>query len=120
MTVKMSEIGSMNNRYLTALLVMGTIMAGCTKQLEEIPGQAGNDETLVTLTTSITLGEDPGTKALTAEGVKTFAVGDVITVVYENTSGSLAKTETAALTNADITDGGKKANALHLPRSHGQ
>ena len=112
MTVKMSEIGSMNNRYLTALLVMGTIMAGCTKQLEEIPGQAGNDETLVTLTTSITLGEDPGTKALTAEGVKTFAVGDVITVVYENTSGSLAKTETAALTNADITDGGKKANII--------
>jgi len=122
MTVKMSEIGSMNNRYLTALLVMGTIMAGCTKQLEEIPGQTGNDETLVTLTTSITLGEDPGTKALTAEGVKTFAVGDVITVVYENTSGSLAKTETAALTNADITDGGKKANitvSLDSPAQNG-
>ena len=99
----------MKKRYLTALVVLGVMMAGCTKQPEEIPGQAGNDQTFVTLTADITLGEDSGTKALTAEGVKAFAVDDVIAVVYENTDGAMVKTESAALTDADITNEGKKA-----------
>ena len=88
-----------------ALLLLGALSWGCTK---EIPDQVGNDK-MVTLTTTITLPEAPGTKALTAEGVKTFAVGDQVAIVYTNTADATVKAVSEPLMADDIHNGGKTA-----------
>ena len=96
-----------------ALAIVGAMAAGCTGALEEIPDQVGNDDNsvvkgeTVTLTTTISLGAE--TKALTDEGVKTFAVDDKIALVYKNTGGATVKVESAALTLVDITNEGRNA-----------
>ena len=70
---------------------------------------------MVTQTTTVAFETASGwesvgtTRALTDLGVKTFAVGDQIAVVYTNTSNSTVKVESAALTAADIAAGGRSA-----------
>ena len=102
---------------IAALAMVGTMAVGCV----EIPGQARNDEEdllrnddlgqAVTLSTTITLGGGhPESKALTAAGVKTFAVGDQIAIVYKNTGDQTVQGVSEALTVEDIHDEGKKAN----------
>lgn len=66
---------------LTAMAVMGLL--ACTRDQVEQPVQK-----TITLTTTINLGEDEDSKALTAEGVKTFANGDKIAVLYECTTAN--------------------------------
>lgn len=64
------------------------------------------------MTTTISRNGDDGanTRALTAAGVKTFATGDQIAVIYKNTSGETVKVVSEALQdNGDITNSGKKA-----------
>ena len=97
---------------IAALALVGAVMTGCssednfTAQPQQQVADKGN---VVTVTATVGLDEQAGTRALTDAGVKTFAVGDKIAVVYQNTSGTMVKAETAALTATDITSGGKSA-----------
>ena len=99
---------------VAAAAVMVAVV-GCTSLKEElipdepvvVPGEGRS----VTLTGSISMGGgSPVSKALTEEGVKTFAVGDSITVVYKNTGGQTVKAVSKAFTAEDIHEEGKKAD----------
>ncbi len=71
---------------MAALALMGAMMTGCSSEDNVIdnPQQPQNKDNVVTLTT--TVGFDSGTtRALTSGGVKTFAAGDQIAVIYKNT-----------------------------------
>ena len=91
---------------ILALVLLGALSLGCVK--EEMAGQAGHDGP-VTLTTTVSLGEASGTKALTTEGIKTFAVGDQVAIVYTNTADATVKAVSEPLTADDIHNGGKTA-----------
>ena len=87
------------------MAVMGLL--ACTRAQVEQPVQK-----TITLTTTINLGgeEDEDSKALTAAGVKTFAVGERVAVIYAGTYNSyIGKVVSAALKAEDLYDGGKKA-----------
>ena len=94
--------------------VMGAVV-GCTSLKEEfipdepvvVPGEGRS----VTLKGTISMGGgSPVSKALTEEGVKTFAVGDSITVVYKNTGGQTVKAVSEPFTAEDIHEEGKKVD----------
>lgn len=87
---------------LAVLALTVTVLAGCQKD-ETLTG----DGVHFTATVKMAGG---GTKALAANGHKTFAVGDQIAVVYKNTSGATVKAVSAALTPSDIKNNGKAAN----------
>ena len=97
---------TMKTLYIAALAVVGAMAVSCTNQLEEFPGQ---DRNVITLTTTVSLGGNPNSKALSATGVKTFAVDDQIAVVYKDEGGNTRKALTNPLTATDIHDEGKKA-----------
>ncbi len=91
---------------------MGIMMAGCSKDNDIIdtPQQPEKKDHVVTLTTTVGLDGGSQTRALTTEGVKTFAVGDKIAIVYlNNTSGTKVKAESDALTSTDLINGGQSA-----------
>lgn len=98
---------------MAALAMVGAVMTGCSSEDNVIDqAQTATKNNVVTQTVTVGLGEQAGTRALTidgSKGVKTFAEGDKIAVVYQNTNGTMVKAETAALTAADITSGGKSA-----------
>ena len=108
---------------LAALVIVGAMTVGCTGALEEVIPNSPEETTpstpeetqqqpeskTVTLTTTISLG-DAGTKALDAAGVKTFAVGDQVAVIYKDGSKKTQKALSTPLVAGDIHDGGKKAN----------
>ena len=110
----------LKNLSIAALAFVGAMAVSCINQLEE-PQQPQEGNT-VTLTASIELGT-PGSKALTAAGVKTFAAGETIAVVYKNTSNQTVKAVSAALTGVgDIFNEGKKATitvTLDNPKANG-
>ena len=87
---------------MAALVLAG--MAGCTggELVEEQP----EGSKTVTLTT--TVGLDASTKALTPTGVKTFAEGETMAVIYNNGT-SKVKAVSHALEAGDITNEGKSA-----------
>lgn len=96
---------------IAALVAVGAIMMGCNK-LDIVTEQTQQEEepvisNTVTLTTTVSL--DAATKALTAAGVKTFAAGEQIALVYKNTSSETVKAVSVALTDGDITNEGKSA-----------
>lgn len=97
---------------MAALALMGAVMAGCSSDDNFADNQQpGNKSNIVTLTT--TVGFDDGgatTRALTAGGVKTFAEGDQIAVIYKNTSDETVTATSDALAAGDIASGGKSAN----------
>lgn len=104
-------------KYLSmiALALVGAVMTGCSSDDDNIdtPKQPENkDNNVVTLTTTIGRDNNAGakTRALAPTGVKTFAAGEKIAIVYTNTSGETVKGESAALTASDILEDGKKAN----------
>lgn len=97
----MKKIGNLN---LAVLAIVGAVTVGCSDAFEDITP----NET-VTLTTTLNLG-DAGTKALSAAGTKTFAVGDQIAVVYKNTSNQTIKAVSDALIAGDIHNEGTKAD----------
>ena len=97
---------------IAALALVGAVMTGCSSEdnfIGQPQQQVADNGNVVTVTATVGLGEQAGTRALTAAGVKTFAEGDKIAVIYENASGTKVKAETAALTATDITSGGKSA-----------
>ena len=115
---------------ITLLAVVGAIMAGCSSDdsfTEGTPQQPTNTDNIVTLTTTVGFDNESAaakgaTRALAADGTKTFAAGDKIAVVYTNTSNATVKTESNALTTDDITNSGKKASftvTLINPKANG-
>ena len=94
---------------MAALAVAGAILTGCSSEdvANEAPqAKSGNK---VIQTTTISLGGSAGTRALDADGKKTFAVGDQIAVFYRNVNDELQLAESAALTTNDISSDGKTA-----------
>ena len=98
----------MKNLTIAALVILGAITIGCT-DLEQ-PQQT--QENIVTLTTTVTLGVD--TKALTETGVKTFAAGDKIAVIYMSTGD-----QPVLVVSNELPDGsyGNSATFTVTPRS---
>ena len=75
---------------MAALVVMGTILASCAKnETPEVAEHAAEDN-IVVCTTSVSFDKD-ATKALDNNGIKTFATGDRIAVIYKNTSSQTVK-----------------------------
>ena len=96
---------------MAALALMGAMMTGCSSDDNfDNPQQPENKSNVVTLTTTVGFDASAGTRALTSTGVKTFAVGDQIAVIYKNTSNETVTATSTALTTGDITNEGKNAN----------
>lgn len=110
---------------MAALVAMGAILASCAKEQElsipeEVPA-VQEEENLVTLTTTVGFNE-PESKALTAEGVKTFTEGEKIAVIYKDTENNTRYALSAALTESDILSSGKSGKftvALSSPKAGG-
>lgn len=105
---------------IVVFVLLGVL--GCTSL--EISGQAGNDgDRTITVTTTVSMGVS--TRALTADGVKTFSPGDQVAFVYTR-EGILGDIEVKAVSNSltanHIFDNGKKARltvSLTKPKSGG-
>ena len=109
---------------MAALALVGTMTTGCSNEdlAKEAP-QTNNDNHTVTLTTTISLDGSASTRALDAQGKKTFAVGDQVAIYYQNTSDVAKMAITTALTTTDISDDGKTAKftvTLKSPKAGGQ
>ncbi|WP_155949558.1 hypothetical protein [Prevotella sp. MA2016] len=102
-------------RYISiaALALVGAVMTGCSKDdVMAIDKQQQTDDTskkTVTMTTTVGLNAAPKTRALTGEGVKTFAVGEQMAIVYSNGSG-MVMAVSRALKADDIKDAGTIAS----------
>lgn len=96
---------------MAILVLMGAIMASCSSDdnTVEEPKQPTNKDNVVTLTTTVGLGEGT-TRAVAENGVKTFSVGDRIDVVYVNTSSQSVRATSNPLTADDISANGKSAD----------
>ena len=94
---------------MAALVVMGAILASCTKEKDVDPVSKDN---IVVCTTTIRL-DAAGTKALTIvgdKGVKTFAVGEQVALSYWNTEiDNWDKALSQTLIPKDISADGKTA-----------
>ena len=104
---------------MAALALVGAMTVSCSSDdnITDQPQQPVNKNNVVTLTTTVGFADDGTTRALTNAGVKTFAEGDQIAVIYKNTSdetiktvstissgaGTKTATFTVALTNPDNT-----------------
>jgi hypothetical protein len=93
---------------MAALALLGSIMTSCSSEDDLNNGvQQGK---IVTLTTTISLGKGGAqTRALDADGHKTFAEKDQIAFVYKNTKGATL-TANAVLSASDISADGKQAS----------
>ena len=102
-------------RYISiaALALVGAVMTGCSKDdIMAIDKQLQTDDTskkTVTMTTTVGLNAAAKTRALTGEGVKTFAVGEQMAIVYSNGSG-MVMAVSRALKADDIKDAGTSAS----------
>ena len=95
---------------MAALALMGAMMTGCSSDDNfDNPQQIENKSNVVTLTTSVALDAGATTRALTGEGVKTFAVGEQMAIVYSNGSGMVTAVS-RALKADDIKDAGTIAS----------
>ena len=102
---------------MAALVLMGTVMIGCSSDDNEELQQPESKGKKVTLTTTIGFADGTTTRALDivydgdniTSATKTFAAGEKLALVYKNTSGTTVIVESAALTSGDIASGGKTA-----------
>ena len=96
---------------MAALALMGAVMAGCSSDdnIIDEPQRPTGKSNIVTLTTTISLdGGAATTRALTSGGVKTFAAGETMALLYNNGSYTV-KAESHPLEAANITNEGKSA-----------
>ena len=96
---------------IAALALVGAVMTGCSSDDDSIISnqqQFENKSKVVTLTTTVSLDGGATTRALATDGVKTFAEGETMALIYHNGT-SLVKAESHALKDEDITEAGKKA-----------
>ena len=102
----------MKNLYIVTLALVSILTAGCSSGDDNFASQTPQptrEGNTVTLTTTVSF-DGATTRALTADGVKTFAEGDKIAVVYVDNSNATVKVESNALTATDIETGGKIAH----------
>lgn len=93
---------------MATLAMMGAMMSSCAEEIEV--AQPANTGNTVMVKTTVSLDENATTRALTSNGEKTFAVGEQIAVIYENTSNQTVKAVSEALALGDIdTDNTHKA-----------
>jgi hypothetical protein len=101
---------------MAALALVGNVMTGCSS--EDNPAdeqQPAKPDNIVTVTTTVGLGDDYATtRALIIDYenrkvAKTFAVGDQVALVYENTNDETVKAVSNALAAEDISADGKTA-----------
>lgn len=93
---------------LAALALVGAIMTGCSNE-DDFTVEPENKSNVVTLTTTVGIGGGAETRALAADGTKTFAAGEQLAVIYKNMSGETVKAVSAALVAGNITGEGKSA-----------
>ena len=95
---------------MAALFFVGAISTGCSSE-DDSTNQTTDPKPSksITLTTIVSREGGADTRALTEGGVKTFAVGEQIAVVYTNTSSQQVVALSNALTADDITNEGKDA-----------
>lgn len=101
-----------------ALCCATALMMGCSKDDDEQPVASGK---VVVSTTTIELERGAASKHLDESGTKTFADGEKIAVVYENTGSEMVKAE-VTLTAGDISNGGKSVIitvAMTDPKANG-
>lgn len=92
---------------MVTLVVMGAVLSCCSKK---DAAQPETNDSIVTITATIGLGEDNATKALTAAGVKTFAAGEQVAIRYQKKGDvNWYKAVSNPLTTGDISDGDKSA-----------
>ena len=95
---------------MAALALVGAVMTGCSSDDSIFDQQSVNSGKTVTLTMSVGLNVGGETRALAADGTKTFAAGEKMAVIYKKTGGATAMAETVALKDdGDITNNGKTA-----------
>ena len=97
---------------MAALALVGAMTVSCSSDdnIIEQPQQPENKSNVVTLTTTVGIGGGAETRALAADGTKTFAAGETMAIIYKNTSGETAVAVSDALQdNGDITNAGKSA-----------
>ena len=97
---------------MAALALVGAVMTGCTNDdnIIDEPQQPASKSNVVTLTTTVGFDDAAGTRAVTTEGVKTFAVGETMAIYYwKNKGNDHEKAVSAPLTAGDIINGGKSA-----------
>ena len=93
---------------MAALALVGAAISSCSNNGDfdepQAQPQPASGSNVVTLTTTVGLG-DGETRALAADGTKTFAEGDQMAVIYKNTSNETVKAE-GTLTNGEGTKNG--------------
>lgn len=97
---------------MAALALVGAMTVSCSSDdnIIDQPQQPETKNNVVTLTTTVSLGGDDATRALTSTGVKTFAEGETMAIYYwKNKGNDHVKAVSAPLTAGDITNGGKSA-----------
>lgn len=107
-----------NKIYLSmvALALVCAMTAGCSSddnlaKIEITQPEIDNGNQTAVYTITVNLDEGNGTRAVDpSTGVKTFAEGDQIALIYkDNSTNQLAKLVSNALTDADIASGNKSA-----------
>ncbi len=95
---------------MTVLALMVVVITGCSSDENSIeePKQPENDK-VVTLTATVSMDGSATTRALTEDGVKTFAEGDVMAVIYTDKGGNTRMAASSSLQASDITNDGKSA-----------
>ncbi len=107
---------------MAALALVGAVMTGCSSDDNTI--DTPQPENGLVLKTTISLDGGAGTRALTAAGVKTFAVDDQVVLFYVDGKGISRRVLSSALTAPDISADGKTANltfdvSASLPATNG-
>ena len=94
---------------MAALALVGIVMTGCSSDDNTVSTQQSNNG--LVLKTTISLDENGSDmRALTAAGVKTFAVGEQVALFYKDENNDSRKVVSSALTAPDISADGKTAN----------
>lgn len=98
---------------IVALAFVGAVMTGCSNDddsaIDKSQQLENTSKKVVTMTTSVALDAGATTRAMTGEGVKTFAVGEQMAIVYSNGSGMVTAVS-RALKADDIKDAGTSAS----------
>ena len=106
---------------MTALALMGAMMTGCSEDdniINETPTPQPAHKT-VTLTTTVSM-DGATTRALDADGNKTFATGDQIAIIYEQVDGTTAKAVSEPLPEGSYTNTTTFTVTLTDPQANGE
>ena len=98
---------------IAALAFVGAMTVSCSNlEITPLQPHSGLDPEssgTVTLTTTVGIETSPATKALDADGKKTFAAGEKVALIYTKSDGSTKAISEYAIQSEDIHDSGKKA-----------